>query len=436
MSSEQKSGEQNTAEQNTVKARAMLRERRLWLMAMSGVVAVAAIVYGTRWALSLRFQEYTDDAYVSGNVVQITPQISGTVVAIGADNTQFVQAGQTVLQLDRADAKVALDQAEAQLARTVREVRNLFSTSAQLAATQQIREADLATATQDLARRERLADTGAISGEELQHARDSYRAAQAAVLSARQQLAANRARVDGTTVSNHPDVQNAAAAVRAAYLAYARTSLPAPVSGFVAQRSVQLGERVNPGTPLMAIVPLDQVWVDANFKEPQLASMRVGQPVSLTADLYGHNVEYHGKIIGFNAGTGSAFALLPAQNATGNWIKIVQRVPVRIALDPRELANHPLQIGLSMKAQVDTHRRDGARLPELAQNVPTYSTDVFGAPDELANQRVQQIIALNRPAAPDVAKSTPAPSDTTALNRMATIRAIPAVQTVPVARTM
>ena len=428
--------EQNSTEQNSARAQALLRNRRLGLMALAGVVAVAAIVYGTRWALTLRYEEFTDDAYVSGNVVQITPQISGTVVAIGADNTQFVQAGQTVLQLDRADAKVALDQAEAQLARTVREVRNLFSTSAQLAATLQVREADLATATQDMARRERLADSGAISGEELQHARDSYRGAQAAVLSARQQLAANRARVDGTTIANHPDVQNAAAAVRAAYLAYARTSLPAPVSGFVAQRSVQLGERVNPGTPLMAIVPLDQVWVDANFKEPQLESMRVGQPVSLTADLYGHSVAYHGRIVGFNAGTGSAFALLPAQNATGNWIKIVQRVPVRIALDPKELATHPLQIGLSMKAQVDTHQRDGARLPELAQNVPVYSTDVFGAPDELANQRVQQIIALNRPGAPDLAKAAPTPSDTTALNRMATIRAIPAVETLPVARTM
>jgi membrane fusion protein, multidrug efflux system len=425
-----------TTEQSSVKVQAMLRQRRLWLLVVAGVVGLAAIAYGTRWALALRYQEYTDDAYVSGNVLQITPQISGTVVAIGADNTQFVQAGQTIVQLDRADAKVALDQAEAQLARTVREVRNLFSTSAQLAATLQVREADLATARQDLARRERLADTGAISGEELQHARDAYRGAEAAVLSARQQLAANRARVDNTTIDNHPDVENAAAAVRAAYLTYARTSLPAPVSGFVAQRSVQLGERVNPGTPLMAIVPLDQVWVDANFKEPQLASMRVGQPVSLTADLYGHSVQYHGTIVGFNAGTGSAFALLPAQNATGNWIKIVQRIPVRIALNPKELAVHPLQIGLSMKAQVDTHQRNGARLPELAQNVPTYSTDVFGAPDQLANQRVQEIIALNRAGAPAVAKSTPIPSDTTALNRMATIRAIPAVQVVPVARTM
>jgi membrane fusion protein (multidrug efflux system) len=423
-----------TTEQNPAKLQSMARQRRLWLIAASGVLGLAAIGYGTYWGMKLRFQESTDDAYVAGNVVQITPQISGTVVAIGADNTQFVQAGQTIVQLDRADAKVALDQVEAQLARTVREVRNLFSTSAQLAATLEVREADLATATEDLARRERLSNSGAISGEELQHARDAYRAAQAAVLSARQQLAANRARVDGTSVENHPDVQNAAASVRAAYLAYARTSLPAPVSGFVAQRSVQLGQRVNPGTPLLSIVPLEQVWVDANFKEPQLASMRVGQIVDLTADLYGHSVTYHGTIVGFNAGTGSAFALLPAQNATGNWIKIVQRVPVRIALNPSELAAHPLQIGLSMKVRVDTHDRAGARLPELAQNVPTYSTDVFGAPDELADQRVREIIALNRPAGPTAARAKEAPADTTALNRMATIRAIPAVHVVPVAR--
>jgi membrane fusion protein, multidrug efflux system len=421
--------------ENAAKWGSMALARRRWLTGVGGLLGLAAISYLIYWALTLRYQEFTDDAYVAGNVVQITPQISGTVVAIGADNTQFVQAGQTVVQLDRADAKVALDQAEAQLARTVREVRNLFSTSAQLAATLQVREADLATATEDLARRERLANSGAISGEELQHARDTFRGAQAAVLSARQQLAANRARVDGTSVDNHPDVQNAAAVVRAAYLTYARTSLPAPVSGFVAQRSVQLGQRVNPGSPLLSIVPLDQVWVDANFKEHQLASMRVGQAVDLTSDLYGHRVTYHGTIVGFNAGTGSAFALLPAQNATGNWIKIVQRVPVRIALNPAELAAHPLQIGLSMKAQVDTHDRGGARLPQLAQNVPTYSTDVFGAPDELADQRVRQIIALNRPAEPTEAhrKQTPTPTDTTAMDRLATVRPIPAIHVVPVA---
>jgi membrane fusion protein (multidrug efflux system) len=426
-----------TTEPSQAKVDPMPRRRRIGLIALSAVLAIAAIGYGAFWALALRYQQFTDDAYVNGNVVQITPQISGIVVSIDADNTQFVRAGKTVVQLDRADEKVALDQAEAQLARTVREVRNLFATSAQLAATLQQREADLATATEDLARRERLANTGAISGEELQHARDTYKAAQAAVMSAREQLAANRARVDGTTIENHPDVQNAAAAVRAAFLAYSRTTLPAPVSGFVAQRSVQLGQRVNPGAPLMAIVPLDQVWVDANFKEPQLASMRVGQPVTLTADLYGGSVKYHGTIVGFNAGTGSAFALLPAQNATGNWIKIVQRVAVRVAIEPRELASHPLQIGLSMKAEVDTHDRSGARLPELARNVSTYSTDVFGAPDELADRRVREIIALNSSGAVSVAsRKEEAPHEASAASRLATIHAIPAIETLPSRRAM
>jgi membrane fusion protein (multidrug efflux system) len=228
-------------------------------------------------------------------------------------------------------------------------VRTLFSTTAQLQATVRVREADLATAEQDLARRERLGNTGAISNEELQHARDARKAAQAALIAAKEQLAANKARIDGTTVENHPDVRNAAAAVRSAYLTYSRTELPAPVSGFVARRSVQIGQRVSPGAPLMAVVPLDQVWVDANFKEPQIADVRVGQKATLQADLYGGSVTYHGEVVGFGAGTGSAFALLPPQNATGNWIKIVQRVPVRIALDRDELRAHPLQIGLSMR---------------------------------------------------------------------------------------
>src|SRR5438270_760738 len=322
--------------------------RKRWLLLVAGSFALIAVAYGAYWALALRYVESTDDAYVSGNVVQITPQISGTVISIGADDTQFVKAGQTLVQLDRSDASVALEQAEAQLARTVREVRNLFATTAQLQAAVTVRQTDLNRAANDLERRERLASAGAVSREELQHARDAHNSAKAAVVAAEQELAANRARIDRTTVDNHPEVRNAAANLRNAYLTYSRTVLPAPVSGFVAKRAVQLGQRVSPGTPLMAIVPLNEVWVDANFKEPQLAAMRVGQPVTLTADLYGSKVEYHGKVAGFGAGTGSAFSLLPAQNATGNWIKIVQRVPVRIAIDPQELSTHPLQIGLSM----------------------------------------------------------------------------------------
>src|SRR5580693_3514348 len=277
-----------------------LRSRRWrWLGGVLGTTLVALLMYGLYWAQVLRYHQTTDDAYVGGNVVQITPQISGTVIAIGADDTQFVKAGQPLVRLDQADARVALDQAEAQLARTVRDVRNLFATSAQLEAAAQQRQTDLSAAQSDLARRQRLGASGAVSGEELQHAIDAVKAAQAGLLAAQQQRAANRARVDGTTLKDHPQVRDAAAAVRNAYLTLARTDLPAPVTGFVARRSVQLGQRVSPGTALMAVVPLDQVWVDANFKERQLEDMRVGQQVKLTADIYGSKIAYHGRITGF-----------------------------------------------------------------------------------------------------------------------------------------
>jgi membrane fusion protein (multidrug efflux system) len=388
----------------TPKPSSLKSRRKLWLAIVAGAFVVIGAGYTAYWATVLRYFQATEDAYVNGNVVQITPQISGTVVSINADDTQFVKAGQPLVRLDQADAKVALDQAESQLAKTVREVRNLFATTAQLQAAVQVRETDLAQAQTDLARREQLGKSGAVSGEELQHARDAVKAAQGALIAAQQQSAANRARIDRTTLEDHPDIRNAAAAVRNAYLNYARTVLPAPVSGFVARRNVQLGQRVGPGAALMAVVPLDQVWVDANFKEPQLAGMRIGQPVTLTADLYGNRVVFHGKVTGFGAGTGAAFSLLPAQNATGNWIKIVQRVPVRVALDPREVAEHPLQIGLTMKAEVDVRNGTGERLPQLASSAVAYSTDVFGSTDTAADTRVQEIIAANDvgslPAAP------------------------------------
>jgi membrane fusion protein, multidrug efflux system len=394
------------AEEKNLTPSATLRvNRKRWLtIVVLGFVAIG-IAYGAYWAIALRDLQSTDDAYVNGNVVQITPQISGIVVAIGADDTQFVKTGQTLVQLDQADAKVALEQAEAQLARTVREVRSLFATSSQLQATVEMRQTELDRATGDLTRRERLATSGGVSGEELQHARAGLNTAQAALLVAQENLQVNRTRIDRTTVENHPEVQNAAAKVREAYLMYGRTVLPAPVSGFVAKRAVQLGQRVGPGAPLMAIVPLDQVWIDANFKEPQLAAMRVGQPVKLVADIYGSKVVYHGKVAGFGAGTGSAFALLPAQNATGNWIKVVQRIPVRIALDPQELAAHPLQVGLSMEAEVDTRNRAGERLPQIAQTAPAYATDVFHSVDAAADEHVRAIIAHNGGGSTRVAQS-------------------------------
>ena len=382
----------------TEKGKASTPTGRRWrlLGGVLGGVLIIAVGYTAYWAQVLRFHQTTDDAYVNGNVVQITPQISGTVIGIGADDTQFVKAGQPLVRLDQADAKVALDQAEAQLARTVRDVRNLFATTAQLDATVAVRQTDLAAARSDLERREHLGASGAVSGEELRHSMDAVKAAQSNLLAAQQQLMANKARVDNTTLADHPQVRDAAAAVRNAYLTLSRTELAAPVSGFVARRNVQLGQRVGPGATLMAVVPLDQVWVDANFKEPQLARMRVGQPVTLTADLYGRHTVYHGKVVGFGAGTGAAFSLLPAQNATGNWIKIVQRVPVRVALDAGELAAHPLQIGLSMKADVDVRNGgDGERLPQLANASAAWSTEVIGSGEGLADARVQAIIAAN-----------------------------------------
>ena len=384
---------------STEKTKAVPKTNRRWrwLGALLGVLVTVGAVYGAYWAQVVRYHQSTDDAYVGGNVVQITPQISGTVVAIGADDTQFVMAGQPLVRLDPADAHVALDQAEAQLARTVRDVRNLYATSSQLAATVQMRQTELAATQSDLARRQRLGASGAVSGEELQHSSDAVKTAQAELIAAGQQLAANRARVDGTTLKDHPQVRDAAAAVRNAYLTLERTELDAPVAGFVARRNVQLGQRVSPGAPLMAVVPLDQVWVDANFKEPQLAHMRIGQPVKLTADLYGGHVVFHGTVAGFGAGTGAAFSLLPAQNATGNWIKIVQRVPVRIALEPREIAAHPLQIGLSMKAEVDVKGGDnGARLPEVAGNQAVWTTAAPDTSQRPADERVQAIIAANQ----------------------------------------
>ncbi|HEY1327333.1 MAG TPA: HlyD family efflux transporter periplasmic adaptor subunit [Casimicrobiaceae bacterium] len=370
--------------------------RKKVLGAIAGGVLVASAAYFAWWALAGRYRQSTDDAYVGGNVVQITPQVAGTVVAIHADDTQFVAAGQALVELDRADTTVALERAEADLAKTVREVRRQFATARQLRATVDARRTDVTKAQEDYARRQRLASSGAISAEEAQHARDTLDAAQANLAAAQETLAASMARIDGTTVEHHPDVEAAAARVREAYLAYLRTTLLAPVSGFVAKRSVQLGEHVDPGMPLMAIVPLDEVWVDANYKEDQLDDIRIGQPVRLRADANG--ADYHGTVAGLAPGTGAAFALLPAQNATGNWIKVVQRLPVRIALARPELEAHPLQIGLSMQVDVDVHDRSGS--PLGAAHDPGYHTSVFASQQRAPDAPIAQIIARNMGAAP------------------------------------
>jgi membrane fusion protein (multidrug efflux system) len=367
------------------------RKRMMTLLVI--VILIAAVAYGLYYFLIARFHEDTDDAYVSGNVVQITPQVTGTVIAVNADDTQVVKAGDPLVVLDPADARVALEQAEANLAQTVRQVRGLFADDNQYKAQVALRQSDLSRAQDDLKRRLTVAQTGAVSQEEISHARDAVKSAQAAVDAAQQQLESNRALTANTTIANHPNVQAAAAKVRDAYLNHARNVLPAPVTGYVAKRSVQVGQRVSPGTPLMAIVPLHDVWVDANFKEVQLKHMRIGQPVELTADVYGSSVPYHGKVIGFSAGTGSAFSLLPAQNATGNWIKVVQRLPVRIALDPQELDKNPLRIGLSMQADVNIKDASGGQLGQASTTA--YQTNVFDKYGDEADAEIARIIAEN-----------------------------------------
>ena len=369
--------------------------RKILLTALASVIVLAGAGFGAYHYFHGRWFESTDDAYANGNVVQITPQTIGTIVSIGADDNALVKAGQPLVGFDPSDSNVALEQAEAALARTVRQVRGLYTNVSGFEADVAAKKVAYDRAKSDYERRKGLASSGAIPLEELSHARDSFDAAEQALQVSQQQLATNRALVDDTGVSSHPEVKAAAAQLRKAYLDAARSTLVAPVTGYVAQRNAQVGQRVQPGTPLMAVVPLGELWVDANFKETQLEHMRIGQPVELRSDLYGSDVTYHGKIAGLGVGTGSAFSLLPAQNATGNWIKIVQRVPVRVALDPKELAEHPLRIGLSMAVEVNMHDRSGPMLAQVPNDKPVFSTDVYASQLADADTRIAQIITAN-----------------------------------------
>jgi membrane fusion protein (multidrug efflux system) len=370
------------------------RTRRLSLLALGAVVVLSGLGYAGYWFLDGRYFESTDDAYVNGDVVQVTSEVPGTVLALNVDDTQTVRAGQSLLSLDPADARIAEADAEADLARAVRQVRGLFAQGQELRAQIEQREQAERTADEDLKRRSGLLEDGAISSEELSHARDAVTTTRANVSAARQQLSQTVAQIDGTTIADHPQVLAAEAAVRNAALALHRTELVSPVTGVIAKRSVQVGERVAAGTPLLAVVPLDDVWVDANFKEGQLERMRAGQPVTVRTDLYGHQVTYHGHLVGIAAGSGSAFALLPAQNASGNWIKIVQRVPVRILLDPNELQAHPLRVGLSTTVRVDLHDISGPLMTTAVRNVPI-PRQASAGDDPSVDARIASIVADN-----------------------------------------
>ena len=373
------------------------RKRALGVVAL--LVIVGAVAWLAYYLIYARWHQDTDDAYVQGNVVSIVPQTSGTVISIDADDGMKVEAGQALVHLDANDAQVAYDQSVANLAGTVRQVRGFYSSVDAGQSDLRAREVAVSQARADVARRSGLVASGAVSSEELAHARDVLAAAEAALGSSRGNLSRSRALVDATTLSKQPQVQVAASQLRQAYLNLQRSAIVAPVSGYVAKRQVQLGQRVQPGTTLMTIVPLEQVWVEANFKETQLGHMRIGQPVEVHADLYGSDVEYNGKVAALGLGTGSSFSLLPAQNASGNWIKIVQRVPVRVELDPKQLAEHPLRLGLSMSVDVAVRDQAGPSLALARKDVkPVLTTLAYKRQLADADALITQVVEQNLPA--------------------------------------
>jgi len=366
------------------------RRALLGITAAIIVLAVAAVLY---WNLVLTKRERTDDAYVSGNQVAVSSQLNGTVIAVLADDMQLVQAGQELVRLDPVDAATELNRAGSNLAVSVRQFRQLTQQATQYDSLIVNRRLELARAQDDLQRREPLLAEQAIAGEELRHARDAVQLAQAALTQAESQARAAHAMIDGTTAGTNPSVLLAKGQYLVAWLAAQRNAIVAPVTGHVAQRSVQAGQRIQPGQSLLTIIPLNNLWIDANFKEVQLRNLRLGQVAEVDSDLYGDNAVFHGKVSGIGIGTGAAFSLLPAQNASGNWIKVIQRVPVRIQLDPQELATHPLRIGLSTTVTVDTHDRSGALLATVPNANPVVETTVYTPDLAKADAQAEAIIA-------------------------------------------
>lgn len=372
-------------------------KRSRWVM-LTGLFLVVLVFGGAAFAYEYlygRFYEETEDAYVDGNRVQIGSRINGTVVSIYVDDGDLVEQGQVLIELDPSDAATALEQTKADLASAVRRVRGLFASVDNYRAQVETRKLVQQQARSDYNRRRKLAAAGVLSQETMSHSRDALGEADNALVSAQQQLNSTLALVEGTEISTHPEVLVAAAKLHQAYVNHARTQLVAPVSGYVAQRNVQPGSSVATGQQLMAVIPLDQVWIEANFKETQLRKMKIGQTVEVIADLYGDEVLYEGRIESLGVGTGGAFALLPPQNASGNWIKIIQRVPVRIGLVREELLEHPLRLGMSTRAEVDLHQQDGAVLAAASTGSVRYATDIYEHLDKEANNLAAQLIKAN-----------------------------------------
>ncbi|KTC90826.1 efflux RND transporter periplasmic adaptor subunit [Fluoribacter dumoffii] len=373
-----------------------LHKRKIAMFLLGGIFLFAALLWFLYWLIWGRFELYTDDAYVTGNMVQLMPQIPGTVISINADDTQLVMEGQILIKLDPTDYKVALQRAKADLAQTVRQVRQYFENAAQAQQNVIVNKANLVKAQLDLQRRKGLVGNRAVSREEMQHYKTAFESAKATYDLSQHQLDAALALVENSHLYTHPLVETAKANLKTAYLNFKRTTIVAPITGYVAKRSVQPGQQVSMNSAMMAIVPLSDTWVDANYKESGLNDIRIGQPVTLYADAY-PGMTYHGRVVGLNAGTGSAFALLPPQNATGNWIKIVQRLPVRISLNPEELKKIPLQLGLSMRVTIDIHNLKGNRIPQKTEPKFSYQTKVYRKQLAEVESIIEKILHANSP---------------------------------------
>lgn len=353
------------------------------------------LAYLSYWWFYDRFYQWTDDAYVNGNMVMVTPQVPGIVTAISSQNTDFVPKGRVLIELDKTDAKISLGRRIGELGDAVRKTMLLFEQAKQYEALLGVRKAEFVKTAQDYEHRKQLIDEGAVSLEDLEHAAAALQANYGELVATEHQFIGAVAQVENTTIETHPQVVTAKNNLRDAYVFLQRCTIEAPVEGVVAQRSVQVGQHVSAGDPLMAIVPLDQMWIDANYKEVQLSKVRVGQPATVEADMYGGSVTYQGVVVGIAGGTGSIFSVLPPQNATGNWIKIVQRLPVRINLDPEQVKQFPLRLGLSVETNIDIHDTQKPMFPAIAPPVPIYSTDVFAEQEVGAEELIEKVIQEN-----------------------------------------
>jgi membrane fusion protein, multidrug efflux system len=356
---------------------------------------VAGIAVFIWWFWWLRFEVYTTDAYVGGNKVIVTPQIPGIVTSITADDTDYVTKGRTLITLDTTDAVIDFEKSKAELANAVRTVLALFQSVEEQKAEIEVKKAEFSKAVQDFDNRRGLVELGGVAKEDFEHAEAALISSYASLLLSEYKYLGALAQVENTTIETHPQVLKAKELVKESWVNLQRCDIEAPVHGIVAQRNAQVGESVDKETPLLAVIPFDQMWVDANFKEVQLTNVRLGQPVTMTSDIYGSDVVYHGTVIGIGGGTGSVFSVLPPQNATGNWIKIVQRLPVRISLDPDEIKQHPLRLGLSMEVTIDIHDKEGMMIPEEKVPQPLYETDIFEYQERGSDEIISEIIRQN-----------------------------------------